>query len=122
MIKGDNISFTKERVPVFRSDFSHIEAILILIQMALSDIHHFDRFVLLSATDYPLRSTSYIERFFESMPDKEFIDLVAMPNEAHGKLISRQTTYHFRPTDPWLVVFYTQSFQECWYLTTRAGL
>jgi hypothetical protein len=112
MIIGDNISFTQERVPVYRSDFSHIEAILILIQMALSDIHHFDRFVLLSATDYPLRSTSYIERFFESKPDKEFIDLVAMPNEAHGKPISRLTLYHFRPTDRWMAVFIRKVFKK----------
>ena len=70
LIKGDNICFTQERVPVFRSDYSHIEAILILIKIALSDLRHFDRFVLLSATDYPLRSTLYIERFFENKPDK----------------------------------------------------
>ena len=117
MIKGNNIHFTQERVPVFWSDFSQVEAILMLMQMAISDIRHFDRFILLSGTDYPLRSTAYIERFFESKPDKEFIDLVAMPDEAKGKPISRITTYKFRPTDRLIAVFIRKEFMKIGFLS-----
>lgn len=99
-INGNNILFTQRRVPVFYFDFSHVEATLILLQTALADGHHFDRFVYLSGVDYPLRSASYIEQFFENNPDKEFINLVAMPSEAAGKPISRLTTYKLRPGDP----------------------
>lgn len=98
-IKGNNIHFTQERVPVFWGEFSQVEAILILLRAALADQCSFDRFVLLSGTDYPLRSASHIEQFFESNPDKEFIDFVAMPSEAEGKPISRLTTYKLRPGD-----------------------
>ena len=98
-IKGNNIHFTQERVPVFWGDFSLVEATLILLQTALSDQRHFDRFVLLSGADYPLGSASHIEQFFESNPNKEFIDLVAMPSEVEGKPISRLTTYKLRPGD-----------------------
>ena len=101
-IKGRNIHFTQERVPVFWGDFSLVEAILILLKTAIKDQWRPDRFVLLSGADYPLRSASYIEKFFEDNPGKEFINLVAMPNDAAGKPISRLTIYNFRPGDHWI--------------------
>jgi len=101
-IKGGNIHFTQERVPVFWGDFSLVEAILILLKTAIKDQWRPDRFVLLSGADYPLQSASYIEKFFEDNPDKEFINLVAMPNDAAGKPISRLTIYNFRPGDYWI--------------------
>ena len=98
-IKGNNVHFTRKRVPVFWGDFSIVEATLILLRTALADRCNFDRFVLLSGADYPLRSASYIEQFFESNPNKEFINLVAMPSEVAGKPIARLTTYKLRPGD-----------------------
>jgi hypothetical protein len=98
-IKGENTYFVQERVSVFWGDFSQVEAILILLQAALRDQRHFDRFVLLSGADYPLRSALYIERFFENSPNKEFINLVEMPSETAGKPISRLTRYKLRPGD-----------------------
>ena len=98
-IKGNNVHFTRKRVPVFWGDFSIVEATLILLRTALADRCNFDRFVLLSGADYPLRSASYIEKFFESNPNKEFINLVAMPSEVAGKPIARLTTYKLRPGD-----------------------
>lgn len=98
-IKGNNVHFTRERVPVFWGDFSIVEATLILLRTALADRCNFDRFVLLSGADYPLRSAAYIEQFFESNPNKEFINLVAMPSEVAGKPTSRLTTYKLRPGD-----------------------
>jgi hypothetical protein len=96
-IRGDNVRFTPERIPVFWGDFSVVEAILIVLRTALADRRHFDRFVLLSGADHPLRSASYIEAFFEGNRDKEFIDLVAMPCDAAGKPMYRLTTYVLRP-------------------------
>ena len=98
-IKGNNVHFTRKRVPVFWGDFSIVEATLILLRTALADRCNFGRFVLLSGADYPLRSASYIEQFFENNPNKEFINLVAMPSEVAGKPISRLTTYKLRPGD-----------------------
>ncbi|NMM36248.1 MAG: beta-1,6-N-acetylglucosaminyltransferase [Glaciimonas sp.] len=99
-IKGNNIHFIQQRVPVFWGDFSQVEATLILLRAALSDRCGFERFVLLSGVDYPLRSASSIERFFENHPNREFMNLVAMPSEAAGKSLSRLTTYKQRPGDP----------------------
>jgi hypothetical protein len=99
-ITGGDIHFTKKRVTVYWGDFSQVEAILVLIQAALADERRFDRFVLLSGADYPLRSASYIGTFFERNRSKEFINLVPMPSEAAGKSISRLVNYKLRPTTP----------------------
>ena len=98
-MEGNNIHLTQERASVFWGDFSQVEAILVLLRSAMADRRRFDRFVLLSGTDYPLRSASSIERFFASKPDQEFINLVAMPSKAAGKAISRLTDYKIRPGD-----------------------
>ncbi len=98
-ITGD-VHFTNKRVAVHWGDFSQVEAILVLIQAALADERRFDRFVLLSGADYPLRSAAYIESFFENNPTTEFINLVSMPSETAGKPISRLINYKLRPTTP----------------------
>ena len=98
-IKGD-VEFTAKRVSVFWGDFSQVEAILVLIRAALADERRFDRFVLISGADYPIRPESYIESFFSNNSDKEFINLVQMPSAAASKPISRLTRYWLRPSTP----------------------
>jgi hypothetical protein len=93
-IRGKNIYFIQERISVFWGDFSQVEAILILMQTAHSNPNNFQRFVLLSGSDYPIKSTSYIEHFFDRNRDNEFMNLVSMPSEKAGKPISRLTTYN----------------------------
>jgi hypothetical protein len=99
-INGDNVYVSQERIPVYWGDFSQVEAILALLRIALTDPRRFDYFVLLSGTDYPLQSVSYIESFFERNKGKEFMNIVPMPCEAVGKPITRLTTYKPRPGDP----------------------
>jgi len=98
-IEGNNVCFTQERVPVFWGDFSQVEAILVLLRTAFYDQRKFDRFVLLSGADFPLRSAANIEKFFLTNKNKEYINLVEMPSVAVGKPISRLTTYKLRPGD-----------------------
>ena len=52
---------------------------LILIQNALNAPQEYDYYVLLSGSDYPLRSGRYIRDFLESNRGSEFISLVKMP-------------------------------------------
>jgi hypothetical protein len=96
-IKGDNILFAHDRVPVYWGDFSQVEAALILLRNAVAIPQCFDRFVLLSGSDYPLRSTKYIERFFAGNIETEFINLVKMPSNIVNKPISRLTRFKFNP-------------------------
>jgi len=98
-IQGQAIHFSDTRIPVYWGDFSQVEATLVLLKSALDFNTKFERFVLLSGTDYPVRTSAYIEAFFEVNADVEFMNLVAMPCDAAGKPISRLTTYQFRPQD-----------------------
>lgn len=102
-ITGDNLHFTEQRAAVYWGDFSQVEAMLILLRAACSLAGGFDRCVLLSGADYPLRSAQAIERFFEAAPDQEYMNLVAMPSKAAGKSLSRLSTYQLRPGDPLLL-------------------
>lgn len=97
-LNGENVYVSQERRPAYWGDFSQVEAVLILLRLALAEQRRFDYFVLLSGTDYPLQPAPYIERFFESNRGKEFINIVQMPCEAAGKPISRLTTY--KPSPP----------------------
>ncbi len=69
------VHFTRARRRVHWAEFSIVEATLILIREALEDPRGFDRFVLLSGSDYPLWPAASIETFFETHPEKEFIEI-----------------------------------------------
>jgi Core-2/I-Branching enzyme len=96
-VESDNVALTRDRVSVWWGDFSQVEATLTLIRAGLDVTDPGDRLVFLSGADYPLRSAAYIERFFEQHPALEFMNLVAVPNEAAGKPLSRFTTYQPSP-------------------------
>ena len=93
---GDNVHFISQRIPVHWGDFSQVEAILNLLRMAMAQKPSFDRFVLLSGSDFPLRSTDYIEHFFNKHKGQEFINLVEMPSIIANKPLSRLTRYEPR--------------------------
>lgn len=104
-LKAERVYFTKKRVAVYWGDYSQVEAILILLKAALSHDVTFDRLVLLSGADYPIRSATYIERFFEEHANREFMSLVEMPCAEAGKPISRLNNYALRPGDGKIVNF-----------------
>lgn len=97
-IRGENIFFTTKRIPVYWAEFTGIEAILILMQEALATDQRYEYMVLLSGSDYPLRSAGYIEKFFSDNRGGEFISLVKVP--APGKPLSRMNTLRFPSTKP----------------------
>lgn len=92
-IVGNNITFTKSRISVFWGEFSQVEAILVLIRTAMSNAIKFDRFVLLSGADYPVKTFKYIEDLFENNTKTEYINLIAMPADNLNKPISRLNRY-----------------------------
>src|SRR5712691_1355080 len=55
-INGDNVFLSEERISVYHSGFTQVEATLLLLREALSRPEDYDYFVLLSGTHYPLRS------------------------------------------------------------------
>ncbi len=97
-IEGENIFFTEERVPVYWGEFSLVQASLLLLRQALMSPEGYDYFVLLSGSDYPLRSGAYVERFIQERNGYEFMNLVKVP--APGKPISRINTLRYPSTKP----------------------
>lgn len=98
-IQESNVTFVNDRIPVFWGDFSQVDAILTLLKKAFFNDTKFDRFVLLSGSDFPLRTAAYIESFFHNNRLNEYINLVEMPADEFGKPISRLTTYRLRSAD-----------------------
>jgi hypothetical protein len=97
-IGGDNVHFSMERLPVYWGEFSQVQAVLLLLRQALESPQHYDYFVLLQGSDYPLRSGSYIHKFLEENRGLEFMDLVKMP--APGKPLFRINTVRYPSNMP----------------------
>jgi hypothetical protein len=94
-----NVILSKKSIPVYWGEFSQVRASILLLEQALKRPFQFDRFVLLSGVDYPLRANSYIEEFFERNPISEYISTVQMPDEKADKPIYRLTRFKYQSTD-----------------------
>jgi hypothetical protein len=101
-IRGPNVLVLQDRIPVHWAEFSGVEAIMRLIGEALASPRTYDYFVLLSGSEYPLQSSTYIHRFFEANRGSEFINLVKIPNELAGKPLSRIDTIRAPSSRPML--------------------
>jgi hypothetical protein len=99
-IGGENVFFSEKRIPVYWGEFSGVQAILLLLRQALERSQDYDYFVLLSGSEYPLRSAKYIHAFLEENRGLEFMSIVKMPNEAAGKPISRINTLRLQSNKP----------------------
>lgn len=99
-IKGDNISFLGDRVPVYWAEFSGVRAIAKLIAHAIKADQRFGYFVLLSGSEYPLRSAEYIQNFFKANDGREFMDIVKIPNPQAGKPLSHINSFRAPSSKP----------------------
>ena len=78
-IGGGSTFLSEQRMPVYWGEFSQVEATIRLIRQALGCSAKYDYFVLLQGSDYPLRSSRYIQRFLEKNRGCEFMSVVKMP-------------------------------------------
>jgi hypothetical protein len=99
-ISGDNILLSEERIPVYHSGYTQVEATLLLLRDALSRTQDYDYFVLLGGTHYPLRSKEYIHRFFEKNRGTEFISTTRMPSDSLGMPLSKLNRIYFEEDEP----------------------
>jgi hypothetical protein len=91
-LEAENVFFTEERIPVYWGEYSMVEAILILIEQALAASKKYEYCILLSGSDYPLRSKEYISRFLDQQRGTEFISLATIPNADAGLSLSKINT------------------------------
>ena len=96
-IKNERVHFI-ERIPVYWAEFSGVQATLLLIRAALAAGESYDYFILLSGSEFPLRSREYIHQFMELNRGREFITMSKMP--APGKPLSRINTLRFPSNRP----------------------
>jgi hypothetical protein len=99
-LQNDKVSLIQKRVPVYWGDFSQVEAILNLLDAALSSKFAINRLVLLSGADYPIKPLQEISSFFSSHGSLEFLNAVQMPAPAAGKPIDRLNNVVVRPAHP----------------------
>ena len=99
-IRGNNVSFSPSRVRVYWAEYSMIDAILLLMREALAARQRYDYFVLLSGSDYPLRSASYISEFLDRNEGTDFISLVPIPNDDAGIPLSKITNFRAESNRP----------------------
>jgi len=89
-----NVVFINDRVRVSWGGWSLVKATLNLIDNALGSGKNYDYYFLLSGSDYPIKSQTYIENVLEKNNGKEFISVVKIPNKLAQKPIGRFTKYH----------------------------
>ncbi len=92
-VAAENVHLIRKRVPVYWGDYSQVEAILTLVDTAMAASQRYDYLVLLSGSDYPLRTAAQLEAHFAKYRGSEFINMVAMPSEVASKPLSRLTDY-----------------------------
>jgi hypothetical protein len=97
-IRGENVHFSEDRLPLYWGEFSLVQATLLLLRGALASRRAPDYCVLMSGTDFPLRSGRYIENFLVTSRGLEFINVVKVP--APGKPLSRINTLRFPRSQP----------------------
>lgn len=97
-IRGENVHFIEERLPIYWAEFSGVQATLLMIRKALESPQNPDYCVLMSGSDYPLRSGRYVHTFLEKHRGVEFMTIVKVP--APGKPLSRINTLRYPSHKP----------------------
>lgn len=87
-ISGPNVFFVRDRLTIYWAEYSLVEATLRLIRQALDCPLMPDYLVLLSGSDFPLRTKEYIHSFFDEHRGSEFISIVKIPSREGGLRLS----------------------------------
>jgi hypothetical protein len=103
-VKGQNVHFIENRIPVYWGEFSQVTASLILIEAALRSAPRPDYLMLFTGSEFPLRSKEYIHRYLEERRGRQFITMAKTPSP--GKPLERVTTIRFPRKRPVLRFFF----------------
>jgi hypothetical protein len=99
-IRLDRVHFVKPRIAVYWGEFTMVEAVLRLMESALSSAQRFDYLVLISGTDYPIRPIEEFEAFLAANAGTQFMNIVKMPDEAVSKPLARLRHYKVLSGNP----------------------
>ena len=90
---SDRVYFIEQRVSVFWGSFAMVQATIKLLRTALELFPNADYYCLISGSDYPIQSPTYIEDYFSRNSGYQFINLSEVPNKSLNKPLSRFTTF-----------------------------
>jgi hypothetical protein len=77
--KKENVHIIEDTIISNWGEFSLIEATLKLIFYVRQCIKNYDRIVLLSGQDYPIKGSNYIKSFFQKHPNSIFMEYFEIP-------------------------------------------
>ena len=97
-IRGENVFFIDKRIAGVLGRIFSNRSDISAIQEALAAPERYDYLVLLSGSDFPLRSGRYVRSFLEKHQGHEFITMFKLP--VPGMPISRINTLRFPSTRP----------------------
>ena len=110
----ENVVVLKERVKVYRFDFSQIKATMKLLLAAVNFNANFHRYCLLSGVDFPIKSNDYIKRCLST--EKQFmrIDIRAGAQKMTLRYGSRPLPFKFflAPLHYFLMIFPKREYKK----------
>ncbi|WP_244244561.1 beta-1,6-N-acetylglucosaminyltransferase [Marinilactibacillus kalidii] len=93
LIRYENVQFVEPRYNIYWGGFSIIRAEIALARTALADQKSFDRYVLLSGADYPIKSVDDIYDYFEQNKEIEFIRGINLEKLENKELFGSHIDY-----------------------------
>lgn len=82
---GGQVFFSRERYRIVWAGFSILQATFSMLEQALSE-KNYDRVVLLTGLDYPIKSDEAIQTFFREHMHTEFVHAHLVTGETHEEL------------------------------------
>jgi hypothetical protein len=94
-----NVYFVKSQ-EIWWGTFSIVKAILVGMQQIVESGMAYDRLVLLSGQDYPIKSNRYIQEFFTQAADKNYVGYFSISSQniwthCEGKYNAKRRTENF---------------------------
>lgn len=88
-VKGEgSVSFSRERFRIVWGGYSILKAAFSMMEQAFAN-DDYDRVVLLTGLDYPIKSDQYIQNFFREHADVEYVHADVVTGKMHEHLYYR---------------------------------
>ncbi|WP_029276830.1 beta-1,6-N-acetylglucosaminyltransferase [Carnobacterium jeotgali] len=97
-----NVTLIQNRVKIYWGGFSIVQAELNLIETALNKHDSYMRYVLLSGSDYPIKNSNDIYRFFEKNTNTEFIRGINLDKIKNKELFGLHIDLWQKHDYPWI--------------------
>jgi len=98
-IERDRVIEVKPAIDVYWCDWTQVEAEVLAMRAAIAANHHYDFFVLLSGSDYPLAPATEIRDYFAANERSIFLGSERLPSRTYNKPLQQITWKSDRPQE-----------------------